>query len=645
MKRIYLFIYSVLILSNAFSQNSNDEVLLQIENQEITKEEFQRIYDKNKMNMSTGEVTSVDEYLNLFINFKLKVYEAEKLGFDTTKSFINEFEGYRKQLASPYLVDKEANSKIIKEAYERMQYEVRASHILIKIAPDALPIDTLAAYEKAMDIRRRILKGEPFENVAKGSSDDPSVKNNGGDLGYFTVFQMIYPFENAVYNSQIGEITKPVRTRFGYHIIKVTDKRKARGEVKVAHIMLTVPRGTTPEIEKDKKQLINELYHKAKQGEDFSELAKEYSDDKGSARNGGELPWFGAGRMVEEFENASFDLKTNGEISQPVRTGFGWHIIKRIDRKNIPSFEEAADEIARKVSKDQRAKVAHEFFINKLKNEYNFVEEKDNLPVTYDTVENVYLLKKEYLLENDNLNKILFSFMNKKYTEKDFAKFVDSKKGNKELKPYNYKLLYDEFVENKILEFEEDKLSEKHPEYKFLLKEYHDGMLLFEITDEKIWSKAVEDSIGLREFYNDHKKDYKWEERWKGSVYYCSNDDAYKEVSNIIGKKSFGRKITNNDLLKQFNADQEVLTIETGIFEQGKNEAVDYLVWNKKEFGSNNQFVLVKGEKISPEIKKFNECKGLVISDYQEYLDKEWIKSLREKYNIKVNNEVLSPIK
>lgn len=644
MKKICLIIFSVLLLNNAFSQESKKEVLLQIEDQKITKEEFQRIYDKNKKNMSTGEITSVDEYLDLFINFKLKVYEAEKLGLDTSKSFKKEFEGYQQQLANPYLVDEIVNKKIIQEAYDRMQLEIRASHILIKLAADALPADTLAAYEKAMEIRRRILKGESFENVAKGSSEDPSVKNNGGDLGYFTAFQMIYPFENAVYNSEVGEITKPVRTRFGYHIIKITDKRKARGQVKVAHIMLTVPRGTAPEVEKQKKQLINELYHRAKQGEDFAELAKEFSDDKGSARNGGELPWFGAGRMVEEFEKASFELKSNGEISQPVQTNFGWHIIKRIDRKEIPTFDEAVDEIKRKVGKDQRAEMARKSLINKLKLEYAFVEEKENVPVSYDTIGNIYTLKQEYLTKGANLNKPLFSFLNKKYLEKDFAEFVD-KKGGKNLKPKDYQVLYETFIEDKILEFEKSRLQEKYPEYKYLLKEYHDGMLLFEITDQKIWSKAVEDSIGLQNFYNEHKKNYMWNERWKGSIYYCSNEKTYNKVAGIIKKKSFGRKITNNELLEQLNTNEEVLRIETDIFEQGENDTVDSFVWNKNNQDKNHQFILIKGDKISPEIKMFNECKGLVISDFQDYLDKAWVKSLREKYKIQVNKLILSTIK
>ncbi len=644
MKKLSLIICSLLISINIFSQEQNNEVLLTINDKKITAEEFLRIYHKNKTNFSTGEVTSVDEYLDLFINFKLKVYEAERLGYDTLKSFVKEFEGYRKQLEGPYLVDDEVNKKIIEEAYDRMQYEVRASHILVKLAPDALPIDTLEAYYKAMDIRRRILKGESFESVAKGSSADPSVKNNGGDLGYFTVFQMIYPFENAVYNSEIGEITRPVRTRFGYHIVKVTDKRKARGQVKVAHIMLTVPRGTSPEVSKQKKQLMNELYHKAKQGNDFAELAKEYSDDKGSARNGGELPWFGAGRMVEEFENAAFELKSNGEISQPIRTSFGWHIIKRLDRKEIPSFEEALNEITRKVGKDQRADIARKSLVNKLKKEYNFQENKENIPVIYDTIENVFVLNHKYLDEKSELNEILFSFSDKQYSEKDFVDYISKRSNSKGLRPYDYRLLYDSFIENKILENEKLQLEEKYPDFKYLLQEYFDGMLLFEITDRMVWSKAVKDSLGVRKYYKDHKKEYMWDERWEGSIYYCSNETCYKRVSKIISKASFGKKITNDDLLAQLNQEEEVLKIKTGLYEQGENEIVDKLVW-KKENNTNTKLILFKGEKMNPEVKKFENCKGLVISDYQDFLDKEWIKSLREQYNIQINNAVLSSLK
>lgn len=630
---------------SSFSQELTSTSLIKIDDKEISKEEFQRIYDKNKTNLSTGEVTSVNEYLDLFINFKLKVFEAEKLGLDTASAFLNEFEGYKKQLASPYLVDELANTEVIKEAYERMQYEMRASHILIKIPNEGFPVDTLAAYEKAMDIRRRILKGESFESVAKGSSDDPSVKNNGGDLGYFTVFQMIYPFETAIYTSQIGEISKPVKTRFGYHIIKVTDKREARGQIKVAHIMLTVPSGTSTEVENKIKQLINELYHELKQGSEFNELAKEYSNDKGSARKGGDLPWFGVGRMVPEFEKAAFDLKVNGEVSQPVRTAFGWHLIKRIDRKEIPTYEETVNEIKKKVGKeDQRVEVARKSFINNLKREYNFIEKLENAPVKYDTIENVYILNQDYLTSGSSLNKTLFSFLNNEYIEKDFANYVESKKGNKDLKPFNYKILYDEFVENKILEVENSRLEEKYPDYKYLLKEYHDGMLLFEISDQEIWSKAISDTIGLKKYYDDNKKRYMWDERWNGSLYHCSNESVYEKVLKIVSKKSFGKKVTNKDLLEQFNLETEVLRIETGLFEKEENEIVDFFVWNIKKDENKIKYVFHDGVKVSPENKEFIECKGLVISDYQDYLDKEWIKTLHDKYNIQVNETVLSTI-
>jgi peptidyl-prolyl cis-trans isomerase SurA len=644
MKKICLIICSVLLLNNAFSQNQNDEVLLTIDNKKINSEEFLRIYNKNKTNFSTGEVTSVEEYLDLFINFKLKVIEAEKSGLDTTSSFVNEFEGYKKQLAAPYLIDEQANEKVIQEAYERMQNEVRASHILVRIALDSSPEDTLLAYEKAMGIRKRLLKGESFDLVAKGSSEDPSVKNNGGDLGYFTVFQMIYPFENAVYNSEIGEISNPVRTRFGYHIIKLTDKRKARGQVKVAHIMLTVPRGTSPEVEKQKKLLINELYHRAKQGEDFNTLAKEYSEDRGSAGNGGELPWFGAGRMVQEFEAAAFDLSSNDEISQPIRTGFGWHVIKRIDRKNVPTLEETLPEIKRKVGRDQRAKVAREALINKLKTEYGFEQNQDNYPVNYETTINAYVLKQVYLAKDSELKGEMFTFLDKKFNQKDYLNYVNSKK-KKELNPYDYVKLYEEFVNEKILEVEESRLEEKYPEYKYLLKEYHDGMLLFEITDQKIWSKASNDSIALKDYYKKNKDNYMWDERWDGSIYYCSNEETKAAVSKVINKKSFGKKITNDDLLEQLNVEEEVLRIESNIFEKGENIFVDSSIWNEKRTQENTSVVLLKGKLVKPENKAFSECRGMVISDYQDYLDKEWIKSLREKYNIIIDNAVLSSLK
>jgi len=372
MKKKFFFLFFLLIvfIQSPQSQNNN-EILLTIHDRKITKAEFERIYRKNNRNSSIIDKKSLEEYLDLFINFKLKVIEAKELGLDITASFIKEFEGYRKQLAKPYLIDNKTNEELISEAYKRIKQEVRASHILIRVDINATPEDTLFAYNKTLNIRERLLEGEPFEIVAKRTSDDPSVKNNGGDLGYFTAFQMPYSFETAAYNTNVSELSMPVTTRFGYHIIKVTDKRVAQGQIKVAHILLTVSQGAKQEEKEKARKKIVDIYEQLKNDEDFGELAKKYSEDPGTAKNGGELPWFGVGRiMVREFENAAFALKKNGDISGPVRTSVGWHIIKRIDKKEIESFDEMKTQLENKISKDERALISKMSFIQKLKREY-----------------------------------------------------------------------------------------------------------------------------------------------------------------------------------------------------------------------------------------------------------------------------------
>ncbi|MEE4198309.1 MAG: peptidylprolyl isomerase [Bacteroidales bacterium] len=637
-------LFIILLFCFVTNAQQNPEVLLKIDNETITKEEFLRFYHKNRINLTTGETVPVDEYLELFINFKLKVIEAKNRGLDTTQSFLSEFEGYQKQLARPYLLDQETLDMLVREAYERKQYEVRASHILIRLREDAAPEDTAFAYKKAVKIQDRILRGEPFSMVAKGVSDDPSVKMNAGDLGYFTVFQMVYPFEDAVYSMDIGDIKGPVRTRFGYHIIRLTDKKEARGEVKVAHIMLVEPGRTPEESRPNPKEFINELYHRIKQGEDFAQLAIKYSDDKGSAAYGGELPWFGVGQMVEVFERAAFALDKNGDISKPVHTNYGWHLIQRIDRKEPKSFAEEKDILRRKVINDQRSLLAQKALIEKLKQEYQFTEHRENLPVVFDSTDNSWKYNEAYFNPDKEYNKTLFAFNHQQFKVKDFEKFVqNNKSGN--ITPYHYHNLYHRFVNQHILEYEESRLTRKYPEYKYLLKEYHDGMLLFELMDKEVWTKAITDTTGLKDFYKSHKEDYRWGERWEGTLYYCKNEDVYHKVDKEInGRRLFRRKLTPEELLKKFNRDEEVLKIETGIFTRGENEIVDQMVWEDPSEKNDQAKLLIQGDKLKPSIKPFAEAKGNVISDYQEYLEKEWIKKLREKYNIKVNQQVLSTI-
>jgi peptidyl-prolyl cis-trans isomerase SurA len=351
-KKIYFSAATMLFGFGAFAQNTN--TLMTVGSDKVGKQEFENVFKKNNSKMAANpDEKTLREYLDLYINFKLKVLEAKSFGMDTAASFKKELAGYRKQLAAPYLTDKEVTEQLINEAYDRSKKEIRASHILINCKEDASAKDTLAAYNKIMAIRKKILeKKEDFGKVAMESSEDPSAKTNKGDLGFFSVFAMVYSFENACYKAKQGTVTMPFRTKYGYHIVKVVDSRPAQGEVKVAHIMLRATAKLSKEDSLRNQNKINEVYNLLTSGQKFEELAKQYSEDKGSAKNGGILPVFGTGKMVPEFESEAFALKNVNDYSKPFTTSYGWHIVKLVERKSLPSFDAAKADIKAKISRD-----------------------------------------------------------------------------------------------------------------------------------------------------------------------------------------------------------------------------------------------------------------------------------------------------
>ena len=373
----FLVLLALLFSSNA---NQNEKVLMTIGSEKVTVSEFQNIFQKNN-DLENINKEELENYVDLFVKFKMKVLDAESISLDTSRKFINELNGYRKQLSRPYLTDKQAENKLLSEAYERTLKEVKVSHILILLDENALPKDTLSIFNKINLIRNKALNGESFDLLAKTYSEDPSAKINSGNLGYFSAFRMVYPFENAAYNTNVGEVSKPFRTRFGYHILKVTDKRESRGQVKVAHIMIEQKENAnTKEIETATEK-VNQLMDFFNQGKTFDELVQ-FSDDNGTKNKGGELPWFGTGQMVPEFENAAFNLKV-GEISKPIKTNYGWHILKLIDKKNIEDFDAIKSELERKIKRDTRSNKGRKSLINRIKKENNFKEYKNNLEVFY----------------------------------------------------------------------------------------------------------------------------------------------------------------------------------------------------------------------------------------------------------------------
>jgi peptidyl-prolyl cis-trans isomerase SurA len=645
----------LIALTIIFSGSLNAQnTFLTIDGNKYDISEFNYIYTKNNENASYND-DSLLAYVNkYFIDYKLKINEAKRLGYDTLPKLVNELKQYRTQLSRPYLIDKDKNEALVKEAYDRTVNEVRASHILIRVASDAAPADSLAAYNKIMALRKRIVEdGEDFSAVAtgEGGSEDQSVKSNNGDLGYFSALQMVYPFEDAAFKTAVGEVSMPVRTQFGYHLIKVTDKRKSKGRIQVEHIMImNDPKSVKEDPAKVK---IDEIYELLESGNNFEELAQKYSDDQSSKMKGGLLPEFGGGtkqRMVPEFEAQAFALENDGDYSKPFKTQYGWHIVKRIHVTNIPSYEQMQRELKLKVEKDIRSQSTQLAFIESLKTDYHFTNNKSQIEklkavITPDVFEGKWQNKSQF-----NLPQPLVKFANQSFNLNDFAAHIESTQRRE--KPISidsyldYK--YNTWVNKLILEYEDSQLEAKHPAFKNLMREYEEGVLIFEIMQKEIWNKASEDTIGLKNYYENHKSEFKYPERYQGTLYQLNDKSTAKKALKLMKnptlseqqiKDSLNANSSLNAKYKKgtFNFDaQEFKTKKDGKYRQFKEGK------SKVFKGTDGQYYVFKASKhLAPSVRKFEEAKGLATAGYQNELQKQWIQKLRSDAKININKEVL----
>lgn len=627
MSRILLSIVLLMIAFNSLSQS--DETLITIGNTKVSKGEFERIYQKNNNNLyNETEKKTPEEYLDLFVDFKLKVIEAEQLKMDTSSVFKNELAGYREELAAPYLTDVKYNEKMVRDLYERTTKEVNASHLLLMVPKDATPEQDTAIFKRIKEIRKEIMDGKDFNEAAVEYSEDPSAKTNKGSLGYFTAFQMVVPFENAAFTTPVGEVSQPVRTSFGYHLLKVNDIRDNQGEILVAHIMKMFPQDITPEIKSELKSQIDSIYIELQNGADFAELAKTKSDDKRSAVQGGEMAWFSAGRMVPEFADAAFALKNIGDYTVPIETAYGYHIIKKLNTKPVPTFEESKAMLETRIKQDpERSITSKQVFVDKLKVEYNYRENAE-------TKNKLHNKNSNDTLEFTNLE--LFNIDNKSYSVEQFQKYLQEQNAE----PVPFLSQFNIWVEYEITALENSKLERKYPDFRYLIQEYHDGILLFNISEEKIWNFASQDSVGLEAFYKKNPNKYTWEERFKGLVVTCKNDSVREEAD-----KFFAADMTVAEITDLLNTKENLITITEGAWEKGANPVVDFYVWNgAKPNNFNSELSFIRGDKISPEPKTLDEARGLYVSDYQKYLEDKWIKELRSKYKITVNKKLLKAI-
>ena len=635
MKKIGL---SILCGVFAFAISAQD--LLTIDNQRISLDEFKNVFYKNNNNT---ELTKeyLDEYMQLFVNFKLKVKEADELGLDTIESFISELDGYRIQLAKPYLKNKEFDKNMLTEAYNRMKQDIKASHILIKVDENASLQQKNKAYDKILSIRSSILDSTiSFIDAAKLHSDDKSALNNGGNLSYFTAFMMVYDFESAAYSTKIGEISMPVKTKYGYHIISVSDKRKAFGEVKVAHIMFKSNEGADDNKLKEAKDNIYKVAELLNDGEVFSDVAERFSEDRSTAVKGGNLPAFGVGKMVPEFESVAFGLKQVGDVSNPFRTQYGWHIITLLERKEIPEFELVKAELKTKIESDSRNELSKEALFTKLHKTYKVVNNPKVFTAFRKKTANAIALGKFKSSLKDNSK--LVSINGKGITVNSFVNYIlsNQRSGN------NIDQLYIDFINEELLAYEESQLEINYPEYKNLLQEYRDGILLFNLTNTKVWTKAVKDTIGLQNFYSENMSNYLWSDRVDATIYSSIDLATAKAVKRAIYKKHRGN-FTDAEILTEINDNAPLsLQINSKNFVKGENKFIDSVDWKigiaKDIKTKDGSYIIIDiKEVLSSGIKKLNETRGKVISDYQNALEKEWIAELLKKYNVSINKDVL----
>ncbi|MDZ4669179.1 MAG: peptidylprolyl isomerase [bacterium] len=607
----------------------------------VNQDEFLRQLNKNRKDKGKPTEAEISEYLDLYINFKLKVKEAMTLQLDTNPAFISELAGYRKQLATPYLNDKKVTEGLMQEAYERMKAEVNASHILINVAPNASPKDTLAAYTKVLDLRKRALKGESFDSLASKYSDDPSAKKNFGKLGWFTVFQMVYPFENMAYTTPKGDISVPFRTQFGYHIMRVNNNRPARGEVKAQHIMIRTGYGASTETMNNAKERIDAAYSESLKGVPFDSLVERYSQDDGSKGNNGVMNWMASlSGYPDEFKDVCFGLKKD-ETSKPFATEYGWHMVKYVDYRALGDYKEVQDVIKNKVTRDSRSEGSKTAVIVRVKKENSYKENTVNINEFTAKMDSSFLKGAWKYDEKKMGDKTLFTVGTMSYSAKEFGSYLEMNQEphEKENAAMIAKNQFTAWANDKCLAYEESILETKYPEFNNIMTEYHDGILLFDLTDRKVWSKAINDTAGLESFHAGSKSKYMWKERVNYQTYNCMDAKTKATAVKMFnsGKKDaevfkkLCKKIPNAVVAKDHKAE--------------KTDATAAKLWDKKGVvdiiePDVNRFYYVLGV-MPPEPKSLKEAKGLVTSDYQEYLMEAWVKELRAKYPIVVNEPEL----
>jgi len=618
--------------NNITQKKKGAAIVFSVANSAVSSDEFMYLYRKNHQNKDEYTNAKIDEYLKLFIDFKLKVEEAKHRGMDTTTAFLKEYNSYRAELRKPYLPDNSLIDSLVLLTYNRMKEEVRASHILVALKKDPTPTDTLAAYRRIMVIRSHVTGGADFAAEATQNSEDPSAKINHGDLGYFSALQMVFPFETAAYTTSVGTVSLPVRTRFGYHLLKVTDRRPARGEVEVSHIMVRIRDDGDQE---RAKNLIFTIEDQLQAGVKWEELCKQYSEDPATKDQGGRLRPFGTGGMpgVPEFEMTAFDLQKPGDMSDPFKTQYGWHIIRMEKKIPLASYDAMASTLKAKVARDERTALSKQLLREKLEKRYAYNE--NGVVKTRVMADSSLRAGKRKLPATISPNELLFSLERRHFTVGDFLSHLKMNPRQQSDLPGKYlDTQYNNFVEASIMESVEKGIIAENPTYAYLLKEYYEGILLFEIMEKEVWNRASNDSTGQRKFYEANLPRYQAGDRSKAVIYSSSAGNGMEALVNLV-------KAGDERNIQEYIVAHKI-KMEAGYFKRGEKDVFTKIPWSKGVYSAENKgmyYLAWLKDILPPGAMSFEEARPAIISDYQAHVEKIWLDQLKKKYPVKVNGK------
>lgn len=631
---------------------ATEPVVLTIDGEPVYKSEFEYVYNKNN-STNAADKMSVADYVDLFVNYKLKVLNAKEDGYDQQRGYRDEFNQYREQLAMPYFMNNEEVTPLLKEAYERLKVQVACSHILVKF--DSRTSEP--PYVRISRIKDELDKGAKFTDLAKKYSDCPSGKD-GGYLGNVTCFQMVYPFENVVYSLKPGQVSEPFQTKFGYHIVQVLDVKPNITKKKTSQIFVPEADGA--------EQKVDSLLNLLRKGADFKAMATKVN--VGAFRGDGAMPWItiGSSDLPPEVLFAVSQMEKVGDL-QKQHSRIGWHIF-RLDSTNtdIP-FEKCEAELRQQVIHSDRMNKAHDLFLKGLYERYDVnvdsaaLKEFEALALDRDDGSDV---------EYGHLNKPLYSFLDETFPQSDFVNTfkIERRAWNTVLAGNGLKnqvavygplktekdfvnYAFSKFLNNAVVEKSYEKLKDSEPEYRNLLHEYSDGLLLFNVSSDKVWNTAAKDADGLAKFFAENKEKYKWSEpRFRGRIVHCANAKVKKKVAKFCEQH---KDLSKDDFRKALHAEfatdgPSVVSVYTGLYAKGANKAVDYYMFKVGDsYTSENAKlpeVVVYGE-LSNQPIDFTEVRGAVVADYQNKLEEDWVKKLRQEHVVVINQDVLKTIK